>query len=146
MAMNLPNDIKKKPGRPKKKQPSLTDKQQVFIEKYIETGNKQEAKQIAGYSEKTQLSSVCTPEVQNAIIVHVNKTLHEYAPIAVQTMINLSEHAKNDKVRLDATKDILDRAGFKPAEKREITGANGLPLEARITHELIQRYMKAYDD
>ena len=146
MSNNLPNDIKKKPGRPKKKIKKLTEKQSAFVASYIETGSKSIALKEAGYSPNMRANDVCNADVQNAIIMQVNKVLHQYAPTAVHNMIDLSENSLSEAIKFNATKDILDRAGFKPIEKREVTGSNGLPIEARVTHELIQRYMKSYEN
>lgn len=37
----------------------------------------------------------------------------EEAPAAFERLVELSKFARSEKVRLDATRDILDRAGFK---------------------------------
>lgn len=43
------------------------------------------------------------------------------APKAVRTMENLLQ-SESDNVRFSAAKDILDRTGFKPQEKLEVSG------------------------
>ena len=37
----------------------------------------------------------------------------------MQKMVNLSGGAKSEYVQLEASKDILDRAGFKPPERTQ---------------------------
>jgi hypothetical protein len=34
-----------------------------------------------------------------------------------------------DKDKITAAKDLLDRAGFKPIDKKELSGSSGSPLE-----------------
>lgn len=41
------------------------------------------------------------------------------APRAAQKMIELSENAKQERVQLEATKDILNRAGLQPPQRVE---------------------------
>ena len=49
----------------------------------------------------------------------VQFTLRDSAPKALQTLTHLLEHSFSDSVRLACAKDILDRAGFKPADRKE---------------------------
>lgn len=44
------------------------------------------------------------------------------APAAQERLRDLAETAKNERVKLDANLEILDRAGFKPPEKVEFAG------------------------
>lgn len=41
------------------------------------------------------------------------------APSALERMVRLAETADSEKVKLDANKDILDRAGLKPPDRVE---------------------------
>ncbi|RLU42108.1 hypothetical protein DIY18_09975 [Streptococcus iniae] len=49
------------------------------------------------------------------------KSFSKLAPSAVATLAQLSKSAKSEMVRLQATQDILDRAGYKPTDKQEIS-------------------------
>lgn len=46
--------------------------------------------------------------------------LQKQVPKALQTMINLLD-AKSELVRFQASKDILDRTGYNPVDKQEVT-------------------------
>ena len=47
------------------------------------------------------------------------------------------------KTKLDATNSILDRAGYKAVERREIVGAIGtIPMESRAVSEFAERARK----
>ena len=45
-----------------------------------------------------------------------------YAQQAIATIVNLAKSADNETVRLNAAKEILDRAGDKPVDKVEYNG------------------------
>lgn len=47
----------------------------------------------------------------------IQSKIHEYVPDALEVVKNLSTGAKKEEVQLSASKDILDRGGFKPVEK-----------------------------
>jgi len=48
------------------------------------------------------------------------------------------------RLRFDVARDLLDRAGFKPTEKKEITGANGGPIkqENQLINDVADRARK----
>lgn len=49
------------------------------------------------------------------------KAFGKYALSAIGTLVNLTKNAKSELVRLQASQDILDRAGYKPTDKQEIS-------------------------
>ena len=44
----------------------------------------------------------------------------EIAPRALNILSDLAENAESESVRLGATRDLLDRAGFRPVDSHEI--------------------------
>lgn len=40
-------------------------------------------------------------------------------------MVDLAHNSKNETIKLNATKDIMDRAGFKAVERKEVSGRDG---------------------
>jgi len=56
----------------------------------------------------------------------------------------LSHKDLSPRLRFDVAKDLLDRAGFKPTEKRELTGADGGPIrqENSVINEVADRARK----
>ena len=44
----------------------------------------------------------------------------EIAPRALNILSDLAENAESESVRLGATRDLLDRAGFRPVDRHEI--------------------------
>ena len=65
----------------------------------------------------------------------VRYSLYSVATKAANTLISLLD-ADSEQVRLNAAKDILDRAGFKPEDKVEINGNVNNPLAGLSTEEL----------
>jgi phage terminase small subunit len=112
----------------------LTEKQLLFIEYYIETGNATESAKRAGYSAKTAGSigseNLTKPEIKEAIEKRREEIRTELqnkflasAVKAQQIMNQVLENSETPPhVKIQAAKDLMDRAGFKPTEKREITG------------------------
>ena len=46
----------------------------------------------------------------------IREMLDDASEGAVTRVVSLSKHARNEKVKLDANKDILDRAGYKAVD------------------------------
>ena len=63
-----------------------------------------------------KLSRECADEISDEL--HRNFT--EIAPRALNILSDLAENAESESVRLGATRDLLDRAGFRPVDRHEI--------------------------
>lgn len=100
----------------------LTPKQKGFAKDYLRTGNATQAA-IDNYDVKS-------PEVaasmgsENLRKPNVRDYIEHKSERAAEIIYKLAEDSKNDNVRLGASKDILDRAGFKPIEKSITLNAN----------------------
>ncbi len=97
---------------------NLTKKQDKFVKEYLDTGNGTQAA-LKAYDTKNEntASSIAwenlrKPEIQVAI--------QDSAKTAQAVILQLAQSAENESVRLNASKDILDRAGFKPVDKSEV--------------------------
>ena len=100
----------------------LTPKQQRFVDAYIANGGQQtEAARTAGYGERSADVSasrlIRNPLVQQAILRATQKRIGLAAVPALQQVERLSSGARSEYVRLEASRDLLDRAGFKPPER-----------------------------
>ena len=104
-----------------------TDKQESFIEAYCQTGNATKAAVQAGYSQATskQQGHVLKNKFKREIEDRIKKMVQDSVPAAMNQISLLAQTATSEQVRLAASKDILDRAGLKPAEK----------VEQKISHE-----------
>lgn len=136
---------KRRVGRPKKASNLLDPRQDKFVKAYTLTGNLGEAKQIAGYAATTDVLK--SENVKQSIEEHREMMEGRFRSASEAMFVNLyslAMSARSEMVRFQATKDMLDRAGFKPADKREISGADGnaISVENRITHDLINRFIQ----
>ena len=113
------------------------DRDSEFIAEFINNGGNatQAAKTVGvadgrastvGYRMKNRLINDIEAEQKEALKGYVSKALHQ-----IQT---LAETAVSENVRLKANSDLLDRAGWKPVEKSEITEVSD--LQNMTTEEL----------
>ena len=102
----------------------LTEQRQIFIKEYCALGDHVEAARRAGYSEKTVANQACKLKRELASEIREELTLNfiSHAPKALQTLKELAESSTSESVRLQASRDLLDRAGFKPADRHEMIG------------------------
>ena len=56
----------------------------------------------------------------------VNEQLGMNATVAAARVINLATGARSEYVQLEASKDILDRAGFKPIDRSQVQVAGDI--------------------
>ena len=100
-----------------------TFKQEVFIEEYCLTGNAAKAATKAGYSSNVakQRGYKLKEQFAKQIEERTKKMLQDSVPGALSHLRTLSTDAISEAVKLGAIKDILDRAGYKPAERIEQT-------------------------
>ena len=109
----------------------MTDKQDLFIQEYVRSGNATKSAIYVGYSEKTakaqghQLKNKLSEQIKDATY----KALQDKIPQALKWVTDLAENAESESVRLGAVKDILDRAGMKPVEKIETTTIDQMSAE-----------------
>jgi len=88
----------------------LTKKQQGFAKDYLETGNASLAVK-KNYAIKNDATARSIGS-ENLTKPNIRAFLDNKAESAVATIYQLSQKAKNEGVRLNASKDILDRAGY----------------------------------
>ncbi len=97
----------------------LTPKQKKFADKYIETGNATEAAaesyDVANRNVAQSVGSenLAKPMIQIYLEEHVDK--------AKAMIFQLSQEANNEAVRLQASKDIIDRTHGKSQERIDHT-------------------------
>ena len=67
-------------------------------------------------NQSCKLRRECADEISDEL--HRNFT--EIAPRALNILSDLAENAESESLRLGATRDLLDRAGFRPVDRHEI--------------------------
>ena len=104
-------------------QRKLTKKQRVLIDTIVATGcSVTKASKIAGYSEGesgrvTASKTLRLPHIQEYMQQRIRESIGLNATIASKKVLDLASSAKSEYVQLEASKDILDRAGYKPIDK-----------------------------
>lgn len=112
----------------------LTDKQRALVDTIVATGcNMREAGEAAGYAkgEGARVSAIRTlklPHVQQYMMQRIGEQLGVNAMGAVSTVNRLAKGAKSEYVQLQASQDILDRAGFKPIDRSQVQVAGDIKV------------------
>ena len=105
------------------KNKDLTAKQKELVDTIVATGcSITEASQKVGYAKGesgrvTASKTLRIPKVQRYMMERVANTIGLGAVSASRKMVELSNGARSEYVQLEASKDILDRAGFKAPDK-----------------------------
>lgn len=101
----------------------LTHKQRLLVDTLVsENCSIAKASQIAGYAkgESGRVTASKTLRLPK-VIEYFNSKVAEIGRLgaipAVHTIVRLATEAKSDYVKLEASKDILDRSGFKAPDR-----------------------------
>ena len=104
-------------------QRKLTKKQRLLIDTIVATGcSVTKASKVAGYSDGesgrvTASKPLRLPHIQVYMQQRIRESMGLNATIASKKVLDLASSAKSEYVQLEASKDILDRAGYKPIDK-----------------------------
>lgn len=144
--------MKKITTQPEKRK--LTKKQKIFIQEYLETGNGVQSALKAYDTNDYGTGAVIASD--NLKKPNIREYLESKAEVVAEVIFNLAISAENETVQLNASKDILDRAGYKAFEpeqgKTQVntynflfspeTQADVAEIEARIKARLTQKHDK----
>lgn len=101
----------------------LSDKEQAFLDALFgeAKGNPHLAKKMAGYSENTKTRQIVNA-LSDEIAAGTREFIAQSAPEAIASIVGIlgDPTALGNKDKLAAAKDILDRGGFKEADKLEV--------------------------
>ena len=97
----------------------MTDKQTAFVKEIALTGNGTQFAIKAGYSAKTAYQKAHQLRGQFAIENETRRLMASAVLGALAQIVDLVSHATSEQVRLQAAKDIMDRAGLKLTERIE---------------------------
>ena len=101
----------------------LTNQRQMFVEEYVCSRVHLEAAKKSGYKDTHTLRNQACKlrrECAKEITEELHRNFAEIAPRALNILTDLAENAESESVRLGATRDLLDRAGFRPLDRHEI--------------------------
>jgi len=120
------------------------ERDEDFVREYVNNGgNATQAAIAVGVSPASastvgyRLKSRLTKEIDT----EQKAQLQGYASKAISQIQSLAEKAESENVRLKANADLLDRAGWKPVDKQEITGKNEIE---DMSDEELQAQLDSY--
>ena len=129
--------------------PKLSKKKKVFADTYIETGNgTQSALQAYDTSDPHTAAQIAYENLRKP---DVREYIESHAPEAAARIVQLAINAENETVRLNANRDILDRAGYKPVEKSVSLNINtdtkesSNPKATEVTQEYHEKLRKTFE-
>jgi orotate phosphoribosyltransferase len=105
------------------KNSKLTQKQIALVDTIVTTGKSiTECSQIVGYAKGESGRVVASrtlrlPHVQRYMMERIANTIGLGAVTASKRLVELSNDAKSEYVQLEASRDILDRAGIRAPER-----------------------------
>lgn len=122
----------------------LNERQQQFVINYVDSGHGTNSAISAGYSKTSAYSTASdllrNPKIAAAIEGErearkkaIQNKLAKYAEDAVILLYDLAKSSDSDSVRMQAIKDILDRAGHKPVDKVENKNEHSGKIEFSFT-------------
>lgn len=121
------------------KELAVTDKQARLVDTLVAEGcSIKDAALAAGYASGesgrvTASKALRLPHVQAYMMQRIAETLGCNATIAAARLVRLATGAKSEYVQLEASKDILDRAGFKAPERHMHLHAGDISVQIDLT-------------
>lgn len=105
----------------------LTAKQRLFISEYLKLGNITQAAANAGFRAAHVAGSrlLKNARIKNALEaarLDLRAQFVKEALEAFRVILYLMNNSKLDVIKFQCARDLLDRAGYRPIERREING------------------------
>jgi hypothetical protein len=117
----------------------LTKRQSALVDTLVATGcSIKNAAEEAGYAagESGRVSASKTlrlTHVQEYMMQRISETMGLNATVAAARVLTLAKGAKSEYVQLEASKDILDRAGFKPIDRSQVQIAGDIRVSIDLS-------------
>ena len=117
----------------------LTEKQTALVDTLVANGcSIKKAAELAGYSkgESGRVSAskaLKLPHVQQYMMQRMNDQFGLSATIAAGRLRDLVSNAKSEYVQLEASKDLLDRAGYKPIDRSQVQVAGDIQVSIDLS-------------
>jgi phage terminase small subunit len=110
----------------------LTDKQTALVDTLVARGcTIKQAAESAGYADGesgrvTASKALKLAHVQQYMMRRMNEEFGLSATLAAGTVRRLAMGAKSEYVQLESSKDLLDRAGYKPIDRSQVQVAGDI--------------------
>jgi len=120
-------------------QRKLTPKQSALVDVMVSEGLKPaQAAERAGYAAGkagyvSAYRSLKLPHVQQYMMQRMHEEFGLSAISALNTTRRLSQGAKSEYVQLQASQDLLDRAGYKPIDRSQVQVAGDIKVSIDLT-------------
>ena len=117
----------------------LPEKQTALVDTLVANGcSIKKAAELAGYSkgESGRVSAskaLKLPHVQQYMMQRMNEQFGLSATIAAGRLRSLVSDAKSEYVQLEAAKDLLDRAGYKPIDRSQVQVAGDIQVSIDLS-------------
>ena len=117
----------------------LTEKQTALVDTLVANGcSIKKAAELAGYSkgESGRVSAskaLKLPHVQQYMMQRMNEQFGLSATFAAGRLRSLVSDAKSEYVQLEAAKDLLDRAGYKPIDRSQVQVAGDIQVSIDLS-------------
>ena len=117
----------------------VTAKQAALVDALVANGcSITEAARLAGYADGesgrvTASKALRLPHVQMYMMERIGETLGLNATVASAKLVQLAKGAKSEYVQLEASKDILDRAGYKAPDRQLTTRAGDIAVSIDLS-------------
>ena len=117
----------------------LTEKHTALVDTLVANGcSIKKAAELAGYSkgESGRVSAskaLKLPHVQQYMMQRMNEQFGLSATIAAGRLRSLVSDAKSEYVQLEAAKDLLDRAGYKPIDRSQVQVAGDIQVSIDLS-------------
>ena len=112
----------------------LTPKQEPLVDTLVASGcSVTQAAKDAGYADGdsgrvSASKALRQPHVPQYMMRRVSEQLGLNATVAASRVMQLATRAKSEYVQLEASKDILDRAGYKPIDRSQVQIAGDIKV------------------
>ena len=120
---------------------TITRKQKKWADAYLDGKPKVQAALLAYDTKDYRTASVIGAE--NMTKPRVLEYLQQHAEAVASNMVKLALTAKNQQVQVNAGKDVLDRAGYKPVDKSQSVNLN---IETEIPNDDVTALTKEYEE
>jgi phage terminase small subunit len=129
----------------------LTNRQSEFVAAFVESGDAHQAALSAGYAAATARTAgtdiLGVRHIAQAVAVAVRERLVASAPMALRVIeMLMNNDTISPKVRLDAAKALLDRAGFVAPRPRNEAQTGDKALHEMSFDELREMAAKLEDE
>tara|TARA_R100000458_G_scaffold52597_1_gene54237 strand:- start:2302 stop:2721 length:420 start_codon:yes stop_codon:yes gene_type:complete len=116
----------------------LTAKQKLLVDTLVAKGcSMQEAGLLAGYKGNsariTAYKTLRIPKVASYYQLELRRSLNLSSHLALRQLRSLCSGAKSEYVQLEASKDLLDRAGHKAPEQHQHLLAGDFKIEIDLS-------------